>query len=190
MTTTLIFDIGGVLTQGKHTSGIAKLISKKYGVEDTFLKIDPLMKFIDGDEIPFNEFLDKLNLIFNTNITSEELIEIFDKAFIPNTPIINKIQGLRKRYRLLIISDISYPVIDIFKSKLYEIIPYFDKMYFSCELKVRKPHKEIFEHVIKDAKLKPEECIFIDDKEKNIKSAENLGIHGILFKKNSDINSL
>jgi FMN phosphatase YigB (HAD superfamily) len=31
-------------------------------------------------------------------------------------------------------------------------------------------------------KAEPQECIFVDDSEKNINAARSLGIHGILYK--------
>ncbi len=63
----------------------------------------------------------------------------------------------------------------------------FDKQYFSCDLKQAKPSLEYFQKIIDDLKLKPEEILFIDDDQNNVKGAKNLWIEGIYYKNFSDI---
>ena len=45
-----------------------------------------------------------------------------------------------------------------------------------------KPNKEIFEFALNKIKLKPEECLFIDDRYNNIITAKKLGINTIQCK--------
>jgi putative hydrolase of the HAD superfamily len=47
---------------------------------------------------------------------------------------------------------------------------------------MRKPELKIYRLTLKKLKVKPEECIFIDDKEKNLKPAKKLGIKTVLAK--------
>jgi FMN phosphatase YigB (HAD superfamily) len=54
----------------------------------------------------------------------------------------------------------------------------FQKAYYSHHLKARKPDIEIYEMVLQDAGLRPEETLFIDDREDNIEGARSLGIQG------------
>ena len=44
-----------------------------------------------------------------------------------------------------------------------------------------KPDPEIYRTLLRRYDLKAEECIFIDDTEENVRSAENLGFKGIVF---------
>ena len=56
-----------------------------------------------------------------------------------------------------------------------------------------RPMGSISSEMIEKLNCKPNEIIFIDDKEKNVISAKNLGIHGIVYKKETivaNINSL
>ena len=48
--------------------------------------------------------------------------------------------------------------------------------------KVVKPEPEIYRLLIDRYGLKPEECVFLDDTEKNLPMAREFGIHTILFK--------
>jgi hypothetical protein len=45
-----------------------------------------------------------------------------------------------------------------------------------------KPYRSIYEHVFATYDLAPEQCIFIDDQEENIRGARALGMHGIWLK--------
>ena len=49
-------------------------------------------------------------------------------------------------------------------------------MYLSHELGFRKPNKSIFEYVLDNANIKPEETLFIDDTLDHINTAKTLGI--------------
>lgn len=50
----------------------------------------------------------------------------------------------------------------------------------SYEIHSIKPEPEIYKHFLSTYALKPEECIFIDDKPKNVAAAESFGFHGIV----------
>jgi len=51
----------------------------------------------------------------------------------------------------------------------------------SSHIKVVKPDPEIYKHLLGKYNLVPDECIFIDDLQANITTANSLGIHGIVY---------
>jgi epoxide hydrolase-like predicted phosphatase len=53
---------------------------------------------------------------------------------------------------------------------------------FSCEVGLAKPDPSIYNLVLRLCSTEPEEAIFVDDFVENIEAANQLGIHGILFK--------
>ncbi len=57
----------------------------------------------------------------------------------------------------------------------------FDGIVFSAPLKMSKPSPEIYQYLFSTYHLKPEECFFIDDLERNINAARALGMDGLLF---------
>ena len=64
---------------------------------------------------------------------------------------------------------------------------FFDKVYLSHRLGLRKPMKEIFERVLNDNGLKAEETLFIDDSPQHIAAAKELGIQTIYLEKGMTI---
>ena len=57
----------------------------------------------------------------------------------------------------------------------------FDGCVYSFREGIVKPDPEIYKILLRKYKLKAEECVFIDDTEENVLSAEKLGITGIVF---------
>jgi len=58
----------------------------------------------------------------------------------------------------------------------------FDGVVLSCRAGSAKPDLAIYQVLLKTYGLKPEECLFLDDKEDNINAGKRLGIDGIVFK--------
>ena len=58
-------------------------------------------------------------------------------------------------------------------------------IFTSYELGLLKPDIKIFQVVLQKLNVKPQEVIFIDDKSANVEAAKLIGIHGIVFERNT-----
>jgi putative hydrolase of the HAD superfamily len=63
----------------------------------------------------------------------------------------------------------------------------FDDIFFSCEKGLTKPDSKFYELAIKEMNVRPQECLFIDDKKENLLPAEKLGMKTVLAKKPDQI---
>jgi putative hydrolase of the HAD superfamily len=61
-------------------------------------------------------------------------------------------------------------------------LPEFDSRTFSCEVGLCKPEAAIYWDCLNKLGVRPSEVLFLDDRESNVRAAESLGIHAILFK--------
>ena len=59
-------------------------------------------------------------------------------------------------------------------------MPLIDGGVISYEVKIVKPEPGIYESLIKKYDLIPEECVFLDDREDNVKAAMKKGFYGIV----------
>lgn len=84
-------------------------------------------------------------------------------------------------FRILGLSNWSFETFAMVRPK-YPILDLIEERVISGEEKVLKPNAEIYQIVLQRFGIKPEESVFIDDNENNIKGGENIGIQGIIFK--------
>lgn len=85
-----------------------------------------------------------------------------------------------KNFKLILLSNTNEYHIDYIKSNVpffNEFQECFDAFYLSHEIGLRKPDPEIFEFVMDNHNLNPENCLFIDDTKENTDVAERLGFN-------------
>lgn len=182
MYSTILFDLGGVLfTNG--TNKFIDSISSRYAISK-----DIVLNVIDGElgtkyreaQITRDEFWQKLIEILNIDEDSKKLeaewIGYYD--LIPKTKEI--IQRLNNNYSIYYLSDNVKERVDGLNSR-FDFLKLFKGGVFSHDAGVRKPNPRVYEYTLKKLNLKPNETVFIDDKESSLLPADKLGIKTILF---------
>lgn len=79
-----------------------------------------------------------------------------------------------------ILSNMPVPVRDYVTQCPW--LPEFHAQTFSCEVGVCKPGREMYDAVLEKLGVGAAEVLFLDDRESNIRAAEALGLHAVLFK--------
>ena len=183
MITTIIFDWGGVLTKGRWTKRLVCLFAEriKKTVEEIFDPIDNVVVKLDVGSITVEQATEEINKITELDLTTDEVYDIFGNAINPNSDTINLLSTLNKTYKLVMLSNNDEITTRTLRKDHKDLLDLFDKIYLSWEYKIRKPDEKFFNLPLRELNLKPGECVFIDDKQKNIDAAEKLGIKGILF---------
>jgi putative hydrolase of the HAD superfamily len=183
----IFFDLGDVVVLNSTKEFFQELAKN--------LKIDfeELMKL--REEFTFNLCLGKISVNsfgkiikdrFKLPAEPDKIISIwiasYKKIVKPNVRLLKTIRELKKDYVVGLISNIYDLTVKMEKER--GIFEYFNPYILSCEVGLAKPQKEIFELALQKADLKGEECIFIDNREKHLMTAEGLGFKTILFKNN------
>ena len=57
----------------------------------------------------------------------------------------------------------------------------FDPVITSCSIGINKPDSGIYQHLLDKLSLPPQEVLFIDDREDNVKGAQALGISALVY---------
>lgn len=179
MITTIIFDIGEVYLQ--LLVGSAKYIQQKTDalVSETYFyeKFDPLML----GQITEDEYWEAMIKKNSWNISIEDLKESVRKNFKEVRGTRKIIEELRQKgYKLALLSNHVKEWVE-YCELTYNYHKLFHKAIYSYKVGISKPNKEIFQILLKKLKVKPEECLFIDDYIKNIESAQELGMRTIHF---------
>lgn len=105
-------------------------------------------------------------------------------AISPIDEMISVVDDLQKKgNNLYLLSNISVGFVDTYSEVKWikELFSKFDGLVFSGPIGIVKPDKNIYEYLLSSYSLKKEECLFVDDTEKNIIGAQTVGISGYLF---------
>lgn len=126
-------------------------------------------------------------------ITSQQVDEAWN-ALLLDLPAerVEKLKSLKKDYRLFLLSNSNQIHYECYMSRFekdfgFPLDNLFEKLWFSHHLGMVKPDPEIFRFVLKDAGLKPEETLFIDDTLVHVEAAKGVGINAWHLKPDNDI---
>ena len=96
-----------------------------------------------------------------------------------------ELDGLRKKYKLILLTD-NWPCVEkILDDK--KLTKYFEKVYISSYYGTQKKDGIFFDYVVDDFNIKPHEALFIDDNEVNLEKAEEKGIDVLLMDRDNEV---
>ena len=159
--------------------------SKDEVKELTQKNFDIVVSFNEGTISP-EEFFRQVISKLKAQIEYDEFYAIYSDVFFLNSPVLSILKRLKGRYKLILLSNTDVMHFTFIKKKFPEIL-IFDDYVLSYEVGAMKPDPRIYEEALRRAGFKPEECLFIDDMEENIKGAQKLGINVILMEPRTDL---
>ena len=134
--------------------------------------------------------IDETEAVKKLREDNAEFTDAFDKVWENRDKLVKPydysvpwIRSLKERgYHVYLLSN--YPR-DIFTlhagNGSFPFLDYVDGKVVSGFVQMIKPDADIYKCLMDKYTLKPEECIFIDDREENIQGAINVGMQGIVF---------
>jgi len=179
----LVFDLGNVLISFKPSEFFDKKdypesIKSKI-LSDIFGSKEWLM--LDNGDINTSQAIDLI--ASKSTLNKEEIAHIFNlrtELIFPLDQNVRLLPGLKKQgFRLYFLSNFPMDLFEEVKTGYY-FFKYFDGGVISAEAKSSKPDKRIYEILMEKYNLVPNQCLFIDDLEVNVKAAETSGMNGLV----------
>ena len=192
MIKTLIFDLGGVLVSLNRERCLENF-SKNLGFDNfgdylnAYAQKGFFAKYENGD-MDSIEFRDEIRKrCTRENVQDEDIDEAFFTFLTHVDPYkVKLLMELKKKYHLLLLSNVN-PIgwnkcCELFyDANEIDIEDVFEKLYLSYRVKDSKPGKEIYEYLIKDSGINPEEALFIDDSKANIEAGAEMGLNTLYY---------
>jgi len=194
--TTIIFDLGGVILNLDQDRTLRAF--KRLGVDlEDINEMSTIFSDFEVGKINANDFRQAIMTHLKGNATENEIDAAWNAMLLDlPTERLTYLKFLRKNFNVHLLSNTNSIHIDAFNKYLLDEHPnidwyaQFDKVYYSYEIGLRKPNKDIYEFVLQENKLKPHECLFIDDLKANLNGAGHVGMHTIWAKNPLDENML
>lgn len=196
----IVFDLGGVIINldiPRTISEFNKLSTKPFESIYTQLQQSPIFDLFDKGQISESDFFLQLKDHLKEGVTDTQMKEAWN-AMLLDFPIhrLQLLSALKSNYRVFLLSNTNETHIAQLESDLYKkhgyrnLEPFFEKVYYSCRIGMRKPDSEIFEFVLNQNNLNAHETIFIDDSPQHVAGAIKTGIQSYLLPRDKDVSAL
>jgi putative hydrolase of the HAD superfamily len=187
----IVFDLGGVLLRWEPKILFEENYSdknKREILQTKFLQNKPLWNGYDKGVVETSELFDYAESVGLTKTDIKEFFDIVCRHLILKQDMVDIVCCLskQKKHKLFVLSNMGMIPAEYVITN-HNIWGLFDGIVFSCDVKLIKPERAIYEHILSKYKLQASETVFIDDLIANIEAATALGIKAIHFKSASQV---
>ncbi|MDD5731951.1 MAG: HAD-IA family hydrolase [Patescibacteria group bacterium] len=183
----ITFDLDGVYFINGKENFVKNLV--KLGVSEdearrVFLKSDKMNKEYKRGLIDDNGFWSWAIKEWGLNLSVQEISDLLISGYELNKTIVHYVHKSKlKGYKNCICTN-NFPArIEGLKNR-FHFIDNFDVKVLSYEVGELKPNPIMFEELIRQSGVKPEEIAYADDSEANVEEAKKLGINAFFYENN------
>ena len=181
----IIFDLGNVIIDldiPATDEAFKSLMGEKYDSAIAQLTNENIFQRYEKGEISTTQFIQKIADV--SFLTDKEAIKNAWNAMLLDIPPqrFELLSNAKENYRTFCLSNTNKLHIDFIFEQLQQqnslpnLDSFFEKVYLSHEMGMRKPDEEIFLKVIEDQQLDPQSTLFIDDTAGHLKGAKETGL--------------
>ena len=185
----IIFDLGGVLINIDYYRTAEAF--KALGVldfDDRYSQAAQTELFSDFEtgKISEAEFVTALQVWTGPNISHQQILDAWN-AMLLDFPLrrLQVLQQLQLHYDIVLLSNTNETHERAFNKALKEVCGFdnlgvfFDKVFYSHRIGMRKPHAATFQHVLDYTGFNPAQTLFLDDSFQHIEGARSVGLQTI-----------
>lgn len=182
----IIFDLGGVILDidfDRTANAFKSLGINNFEVLYSKATQSKLFENLEKGNLSPDEFRQEIRSLTSINISDFQINEAWNAILLDfSTKRLKLLQEIAQNYNCYLLSNTNIIHYQEYQKNLREnhnidgLESFFKKAYFSHEIGMRKPDKNIYEFILSDSKLNAEETLFIDDSIQNIQSAQKIGI--------------
>ena len=192
----LIFDFGGVIVDLDFSRTVnAFRAAGLFDIEERLstIKQDKIFFQYEVGALSTKSFRKKLRKHLTPSLFDKDIDYMWNEMLVGIPPYkLDLLLDLKEKYNLYLLSNTNelhweYAQNSLFNYKGHTWDDFFKKVYLSFQMHLDKPSPEIYQAMIKDAGIKPEESLFLDDIELNCDGARQVGLNAVLYRIGDDL---
>jgi len=192
----ILFDFGGVIVSLDKKKALSRF--KEIGIENIEDYLNEFRQngiFLELEEgkLSRDEFYEEFRKLAGKYVSNED-IDSGWLAFISHIPEykFEMLKDLRKKYKVYLLSNTNPVIMEWAESENFSptkepITAFFDKCFYSFKVGSAKPERAIFEALINETGIDPEETLFLDDGQANLDAAKEFGFKTYLANQDEDL---
>lgn len=185
----VIFDLGGVLINldyERTSDAFKQLGMTRFDETYSQMQQTDLFDRFEIGEISSFHFINRVLDQLPAGISGNKVVHAWN-AMILDFPVerLEWLLKLKQEKRIFLLSNTNTLHIEKVRRSLESAVghqrleDYFETVYLSCEMGMRKPHAEIFQHVCMIEGLNPATTLFIDDTLQHVEGARKAGLTAV-----------
>jgi len=181
----VIFDFGNVICSFDNDIFLRRIAARAQRSPAEIREIvygqqsDLMREFETGGVSP-DEFFARMGRECGVVMARADLVRAFTDIFTPIEATFDLIRRLKPRYRLGLLSNTSQWDYE-YGIRPVEVFDLFDAVSLSFEVGAMKPDRRIYEDMLGKLDLPPGACVYVDDIERYVAAARDLGMTGIHY---------
>lgn len=193
----IILDFGGVIINidyARTEKAFVDLGISDFAERYSQLQQSDLFNQLEKGKVGKAEFVAEIRKLTGEHITEQQIVDAWN-AMLLDIPLrrLQILQQLQLHFDLFLLSNTN----EIHEEAFNQILKaqcgfntmavFFDKVYYSHRVGMRKPDAEIFQMILDETGISPEKTLFVDDSPQHIEGAKALGLQTIYLQKGMTI---
>lgn len=193
----ILFDLGNVVLSYDQEATMKKLAEALnpltalliWAKKDEFLsEFKRDTELLETGRMTMTQFFLRLKGKTGLQLEEEKFLEVWQSGYTYFPEALEKIAALAQKEVCAVVANLSESQEKILRER--PDFACFTKWVCSWKLGILRNTPEFFQKAAETLGVNPAECIYVDDREENLKLAEAAGMKGILYKSPADLEGL
>ena len=196
----ILFDLGDVLIDidfQKVKAAFENLGITEFDKQFSQLTASSLFENLETGKISETDFYKEIQQQSKIPLAETDIKNAWNAILLDfRAESMKRLQELKQTHRLFLLSNTNAIHLTEVNNILHKQLGinnldvFFERAYYSHVVGLRKPYRQVFEYVLKDAGIVASETMFIDDTPPNIETAGQLGFSTHLLQKGERIETM
>ena len=195
----VILDLGGVLVDFEPEETYAafkRIFRPEVLLEIKWDELPEVVVAMETGQWGKTKFKKTMLQLCKPGVSASQMIDAWCAMLLEfRAPRVKMVQDLAEKYNIYLLSNTNVYHVGYFEKEFmnrfhFPLQELFTEVYYSNQIGFRKPDNAAYEHVLKDAGIKAEETVFVDDKVENCSAAELMGFKTIKVPEDSGLEAV
>ncbi|MBI2104432.1 MAG: HAD family phosphatase [Candidatus Omnitrophica bacterium] len=179
----VLFDLGGVVFEvesDRLVHQVAQGLGRPFEeVQEAVYHPELLLPFELG-RITATAYYEGLKKRLALRWTYEQFARAWTGIFTENTDVTALMQQLRKRHRLMALTNTNTLHLDYIKAS-FPSLAVLEAWVASCDVGLRKPDPQFYRLALERAGVRPSEAVYVDDRPEMVEAGRAVGLTAVRF---------
>ena len=179
----VIFDVGGVMVDvesDRLVHQVAQLLGRPFEEVQQAIYHEKLLLPFELGRISPPAYYEGLKKRLKLRWTYERFVRAWNDIFRENADVTEILQRLRKRHRLIALTNTNLLHLDYIKAS-FPALSVLEDWVASCDVGLRKPDPEFYRLALARSGVRASQAVYVDDRPELVEAGRGVGLTAIRF---------